>query len=125
MYKSRIFSHTKQLTRHIALLAFTPFLLPVVQAQTQLDVPKVAQYAADHGPARPEKSTTITVHLKLHDQAGFDKAVEELYRAGSPTFHHWLTQAEIARYGATAEDLAVVKNELESHGLATIQAAQV
>jgi subtilase family serine protease len=115
----------KHLTRRLALLAFTPFLLPVVQAQTQLDVPKVAQYATDLRPSRPEESTTITVHLKLHDQDGFDKAVEELYRDGSPTFHHWLTPTEIARYGATDDDLAVVKKELESHGLATVEADHV
>jgi subtilase family serine protease len=125
VHNSRIVSRKKHLTRRLALLAFTPFLLPVVHAQTQLDVPNVSRYASDHGPARPEKSTTITVHLKLRDQAGFDKAVEELYRAGSPTFHHWMTPTEIARYAATADDIAVVQKELESHGLTTIETDHV
>jgi subtilase family serine protease len=125
VHNSRIVSRKKHLTRRLALLAFTPFLLPVVHAQTQLDVPNVSRYASDHGPARPEKSTTITVHLKLRDQAGFDKAVEELYRAGSPTFHHWMTPTEIARYAATADDIAVVQKELESHGFTTIETDHV
>jgi subtilase family serine protease len=122
MYKSRVNLSKTQLTGRLALLALTPFLLPALHAQTQLDVPKVAEYAADHGPSRPEQLTTITVHLKLRDEAGFDKAVQELYRAGSPTFHKWMTPAEIARYGATDQDIAAVKKELESHGLTTIEA---
>jgi len=121
-YKSRIHSLKKQVTRKIALLALIPVFLPVVQAQTLLDVPKVADYAADHGPSKPGELTTITVHLKLRDQAGFDKAVEELYTQGAPSFHHWMTAAEIARYGATDGDFAVVKKELESHGLVTGEA---
>ena len=122
MYTSRMTSLKKHLTGRIALLALTPFLLPAMQAQTQLDVPRVAEFASDHGPSRSEELATITVHLKLRDQAGFDAAVHELYRPESPSFHHWLTPAEIASYGATAQDIAVVKKELESHGLTTIEA---
>jgi subtilase family serine protease len=122
IFKSRTRSLKKQVTQQIALLAFVPVFLPAIQAQTVLDIPNVANYAADHGPSKPGELTTITVHLKLHDQAGFDKAVEELYTQGSPTFHHWMTAAEIARYGATDEDIAVVKKELESQGLTTIEA---
>jgi len=117
MSKSRIHSLKRQVTQHVALLAFSSFLLPALPAQTQLEVPKVADYASDHGPSKSEEAATITVHLKLRDQAGFDKAVEELYRQGSSSFHHWMTPAEIARYGATDSDFAVVKKELESHGL--------
>ena len=120
--KSRVHSLKWQVTRHVVLLACSSFFLPGLQAQTQLDVPKVAEYAADHGPSRPEEAATITVHLNLRDQAGFDKAVEELYRKGSPTFHHWLTPAQIASYGATDSDFAVVKKELEAHGLTTDEA---
>jgi subtilase family serine protease len=119
--KSRIHS-LKQVTQRIALLAFIALLLPALRAQTLLDVPKVADYASDHGPSKLEKSVTITVHLKLRDQAGFDKAVEELYEVSSPKFHHWLTPAQIASYGATDEDFALVKKELELHGLTTEEA---
>lgn len=122
MLNPRIHSLMRQATQRIALLAFIPLLLPAVQAQTLLDVPKVADYASDHGPSKPQESATITVHLKLRDQAGFDKAVEELYRKGSPTFHHWMTPAQIASYGATDGDFAVVKKELESHGLIAVEA---
>lgn len=114
--QSHFSSLAKQAARRIALLALA-FPLLHAHAQTLLDVPKVAGYASDHGPARPDESATVTVHLQLRDQAGFDKAVEDLYRIGSPTFHRWMTPAEIAAYGATEGDLAAVKQELESHGL--------
>jgi len=121
MFESRIHRLNKQGTGHIAWLAFIALLLPAAYAQTLLDVPNVADHSSDRGPSKPEEPVAITVHLKLRDQAGFDKAVEELYRPDSPTFHHWMSQAELARYGAADGDFAAVKRELELHGLTAVE----
>jgi subtilase family serine protease len=102
-------------------LAFVPS--STLHAQTALEAPKVIEYATDHGPARPDESTAVIVHLKMRDQAGFDKAVAELYRPGSPAYHRWMTPAEIGRYGASVEDLKSVEKELEAHGLQILDVA--
>jgi len=118
---SRISSKATQLTRGVALLTLGLLALQAVQSRAQNDVPRVVEHAADHGAAQPDQQTTISVHLKLQDQAGLDKAVQELYRAGSPTYHQWLASADIARYGASAGAIETVKKELESHGLTILE----
>jgi len=87
-----------------------------VQAQTRREVSPIIQQSADHGPATRDQPMVVTVQLKLRDQDGFDKRVEGLYDSGSTNYHRWMSPAEIASYGATAEQLAAVKKELESHG---------
>ena len=37
---------------------------------------------------------SISVYLNLHDQAGFDQAVRDLYDPASANFHHWFTDAD-------------------------------
>jgi subtilase family serine protease len=74
----------------------------------------------DLGPTDPNSDITITVQLAMHDQAAFDAAVQALYTPGSPTFHQWMTDADIAKYAPTAEELATVRHELERHGLTVI-----
>ncbi|HTD56366.1 MAG TPA: S53 family peptidase [Silvibacterium sp.] len=114
---------TKRMPVCVAAVALS--LLPSIalHAQTALEAPKIIEHATDHGPAPLDKSTTVIVHLKMRDQAGFDRAVAELYRAGSPTYHHWMTPAEIGRHGASAADLASVEKELKSHGLQVLEVA--
>jgi subtilase family serine protease len=74
----------------------------------------------DLGRVVSDKEQTITVHLKLHDQAGFDQAVSALYDPASPTFHHWFTDADFAKYAPTAAELQTVRAELERQGLKTV-----
>jgi subtilase family serine protease len=63
---------------------------------------------------------TISVHLKLHNQAGFDQAVSALYDPASPTFHHWFTDKDFAKYAPTAAEMQTVRSELERKGLTTV-----
>jgi subtilase family serine protease len=104
----------------VAVFGLALSSLPLLHAET-LEPAKVIEHAIDHGSAKPDEVSTITVHVKLRDQAGFDHAVSELYRPGSPTFHKWMTPEEISRFGAAPEDLATVQKELESHGLSVIE----
>jgi subtilase family serine protease len=59
-----------------------------------------------------------TVHLQVRDQAAFDKAVEEIYTPGSPTYNHFMTNDDlVANYAPSEKDIETVKHELASYGL--------
>lgn len=74
----------------------------------------------DLGRIVPDQEQTVSVYLNLHDQAGFDQAVSALYDPASPSFHHWFTDADFARYAPTAAELQTVRAELEHQGLKTV-----
>jgi subtilase family serine protease len=109
-----------------AFLTFLAVLTPVAitpcraNGQASGPVARGFELAADQGRVAPEQEQTITVFLKLHDQAGFDQAVAELYDPSSPTYHQWFTDADFAKYAPTAAELQTVKQELEKQGLSTI-----
>jgi subtilase family serine protease len=92
-------------------------LLAVEHAHT---VSPVVEKANDLGPADPAEELTLTVHLQLHNQAAFDEAVDKLYDPESPTYHHWMTDADIAKYAPSAAELKAVQQELQKHGLSVI-----
>lgn len=103
-----------------ALLVCTLLARLPLHAQSQLERPRIADISSDHGPVQPRQPITFTVHLNVSNQAAFDKAVAALYAPGSPTFHHWMTNAEIAGYAPPATEVETVKEALESHGLSVL-----
>src|SRR5579859_285381 len=74
----------------------------------------------DLGRVVSDQEQTVSVYLNLHDQAGFDQAVSALYDPASPTFHHWFTDSDFAKYAPTAAELRTVRAELERQGLKTV-----
>ena len=95
--------------------------VPALQAQqTAIEKPGITRVSSDHGPVQPQQSATVTVHLKMHNEAAFDQAVDALYTPGSPTYHHWMTESQLAAYAPTAGELNTVKKEMESHGLTVL-----
>ncbi len=62
----------------------------------------------------------VTVHLKMHDRAAFDAAVEQLYNPQSATYQRWMTNADLQKFAPSAGEVALVKQELEKHGLSVI-----
>jgi subtilase family serine protease len=100
----------------------TPVAITPYQANGQASghVVRGLELAEDQGRVDPEQEQNITVFLKLHGQAGFDQAVAKLYDPASPSYHHWFTDADFARYAPTHAEMQTVKKELESHGLSTI-----
>jgi subtilase family serine protease len=62
------------------------------------------------------KLITVTVWLNQHNKAELDKSVSEMYRAGSPTFHHFLTREQYrSQFAPTAAEAAAVRAYLEAH----------
>ena len=104
-----------------ALLACTVLSAPALHAQMQpLERPAITAVSTDLGRAQPAAPITATVHLKMHDQNAFDNAVKELYTPGSPTYHHWMNNREIAGFAPTADEVQSVISALKSNGLAVL-----
>jgi subtilase family serine protease len=84
------------------------------------NVPLGVAYAADQGRVDAIQPVNLTVVLKLHNRAAFDKLVEELYEPASPRFHKWLTDKEFEQYAPTAQEFATVKSELLKQGFSVL-----
>ncbi len=108
--------------RHHGLLVATSLLaLATGAAQAATDnTPPGLSLAHDGGVADPAQTITITVQLKLADPDLFKKTVDALYDPYSPTFHKWLTDADLKRFAPAAEQMASVRAELERQGLTVI-----
>jgi hypothetical protein len=62
---------------------------------------------------------TLTLVLKHHDQAGFDRFLRDLYDPKSPSFHRFLTQRQIAdRFGPSRAEYNSVLHWMRSKGFA-------
>jgi subtilase family serine protease len=108
-----------------ALALLSAFALPAANSQVVAGKPlsnvsRGTQIAADQGRVAQAAGQTLTVLLKLHNEAEFDKVVEDLYNPESPRFHHWLTNSDLARYAPSEAEVEVVKKELTSHGLKVV-----
>jgi subtilase family serine protease len=101
-------------------LVGTLLAVPSLRAQTEIESPKIIESSSDLGLAQPSEISTITVHLKMHNEDAFDKALEALYTPGSSSYHQWMKQDDLARYVPTADEIETVKAELTSHGLSIV-----
>src|ERR1700722_15479797 len=104
----------------IVPLACLMLVSPAIHAQSQIERSRIADISSDHGPIQPSRQITLTVHLNLKNQAAFDRAVEDLYTPGSPTYRQWMTDSDIARYAPSPAEVEIVKKELQSHGLSVL-----
>jgi subtilase family serine protease len=99
----------------VALLAVTG--TSVSAQQVASNIPAGIQLSKDLGPADPTEETTITVHMQLPNRAAFDKAVDALYDKTSPTYHHWMTNADLSKFAPSEAQRQIVREELERNGL--------
>jgi subtilase family serine protease len=104
------------------LLCASTWLSPSALALPTHNVPNIVNVGKDRGRLAGGLEQTLTVVLKVPDTAAFDKAIERLYDPTSPSYHHWLTDADLERYAPLVSDFAAVQRELESHGLTLVSA---
>ncbi|MBV9268205.1 MAG: hypothetical protein JO061_18700, partial [Acidobacteriaceae bacterium] len=90
--------------------------------QLEHNVPSAVRLGIDQGAADSSDEMNVTVHLKMHDRAAFDAALEQLYNPASSKYHQWMTDAELQKYAPTAAEVAKVRSELEKHGLTVVSA---
>jgi subtilase family serine protease len=105
----------------ILATALTLLALPALHGQDAAEAPRITKIAADHGRTNPSAVQTLTIHLQVRDQAAFDKAVEDIYTPGSPTYNRFMTNEDLlVNYAPSEKDIESVKHELASHGLAVL-----
>ncbi len=80
--------------------------------------PRVIKAMNDSGKMADDQVLTVAVALKLNNESELDQRIEEMYRAGSPSFHQFITPAEfVSKYAPTAAQIAQEKAFLESKGI--------
>ena len=82
-----------------------------------VSAPAIARHGISLGHESPSTPLRLTAWLNLHDRAALDSRVKELYTPGSPSYRHWLTDADLKAYLPTAAEAAAVRRELEAHHL--------
>ncbi|HXP11645.1 MAG TPA: S53 family peptidase [Acidobacteriaceae bacterium] len=121
MILSRALSLAAPSVMSLAILAS-----PAIFAQRITNsVPAGVRQASDLGRVNATETMTVTVHLQLQNKAAFDREVDALYDPVSPTYHKWLTNADLAKYAPAREHAAAVRKELETHGLEILSADEV
>jgi subtilase family serine protease len=83
-------------------------------AQAKPNLFSQAERVADED---PNKILEATVWLNLHNKEQLDETVSNLYKEGSPTYHHWLKASDLARFAPGASEMQTVRRELSSQGL--------
>ena len=89
------------------------------------NTPGFVAYASDQGPVDPSTVLTVNVWLKLHNQQGLDKLVEQQKQKNSSSYHQWITQDQFnSSYGPTSQEVNAVSNFLSAKGLTIIFVAE-
>jgi subtilase family serine protease len=83
-------------------------------AQTKPTLFSQAESVAD---VDPNRIMEATVWLNLRNKEQLDETVSNLYREGSPTYHHWLSASDLTRFAPGASEVQTVRRELSSQGL--------
>jgi subtilase family serine protease len=104
----------------LALAALSLLLAQSAKSLPVHNVPKAIEVAQDLGSVDSTKEINLTVVLQLHNSAAYDEAVEALYDPASPTYHHWFSEQDFAKYAPTAAEFNAVKEELVSHGFSVV-----
>jgi len=107
-------------TAMIVALAGIPLAAPTARAQTKIDPPALVAVSADVGRVQSSTEITVTVHLNMHGSEAFSQALQDIYTPGSPRYHRWMSNKDIARYAPTVADVQAVTTALASHGLSIL-----
>jgi len=99
-----------------ALVAIALRPLPAQAGQTL----PASLRAVDRGASDPAQTITLTVHLKMSDRAGFEKTLAALYDRASPSFHKWLSDADLRKFAPSQAHRDAVRQALEAHGLTVL-----
>jgi subtilase family serine protease len=121
--KYQVLPRSMTFTLLIALLAVA--VSSVSAQQVASNVPAGIQLSKDLGPSDPTEEINITVHFQLPNRAAFDKAVDALYDRTSPTYHHWMTNADLAKFAPSVAQRQIVSDELKRNGLTIVSTDRI
>src|ERR1035437_6304065 len=81
-------------------------------------VPRELSQLKANGQLAATNQLQLGLGLSLHDPAGLDDFLAQVYDPASPNYRHYLTPEEItARFGPTEKDYAAVKDYARTNGL--------
>jgi subtilase family serine protease len=84
--------------------------------------PAISSLGKNLGQESPSTRLTLTAWLNLHNRQALDAKVKDLYTPGAPSFHKWLTGADLKQFAPTTAELEAVKAELIANGLTVTSA---
>ncbi|MGD0866530.1 MAG: S53 family peptidase [Rhizomicrobium sp.] len=65
----------------------------------------------------PMDNIQLQLKRPAETEQAFESAIDRMYTPGSPSFHHWMTAAQIGTtYGPSAQDVQTITRWLTSHG---------
>jgi subtilase family serine protease len=112
MIRSSTFSH---------ITAATLFAAAIVSFYGALAVPAhgiASNQRVNLGPEDQSAQISVTVWLKLRNEAALDALLQQMYDKNSPNYHRWLNAGQFkSQFGPTAQDVATVRDFLESRGM--------
>ena len=76
----------------------------------------------DRGIADPGQTIAISVHLLKNNAGLFDQILAALYDPLSPSYHHWLTGADLTRFSPPPAEINAVTAALQKGGLTVVSA---
>ena len=71
----------------------------------------------DIGAANPASRVSATLTLKSSKSADLESAIAGLYEPSSPTYHQWMSSAQVASFGPSQQDVATARASLNAMGL--------
>jgi subtilase family serine protease len=82
------------------------------------NTPRFVSTAKHLGRESADKQMSVTLWLKLRNQATLDRLAGELYDKNAPNYRHWLKPAELKeKFAPAAQDVKTVRQFLLGHGL--------
>lgn len=101
---------------HISFGLF--FLLALLALTLSPAITAFPNQGTNLGPEDESKEISVTVWLNVHNKAGLDALVQQMYDKNSPNYHHWLTMEEYkTRFAPTAKESAAVRDFLAAHNM--------
>jgi subtilase family serine protease len=86
------------------------------------NTPGYVATAKNLGAEDPAKVIEVTIWLQLHNRSQFDALTQSLYDRSSPSYHHWLTQKDIAaQFAPTAQEAKTIQQFFTAHNLNVVK----
>ena len=103
----------------LSMAASLPLMLVLSEALPAFAQPKAPLLSQAESAADEDANSMVeaTVWLNLHNKQELDETVKNLYKEGSPNYHHWLKPADLSRHLPAAAELRTVRDELSAQGL--------